>query len=189
MRGLERDKLLDADKPRAENDHARRVMQRFLKPHNDPSQDECFLISTSAGEVGFDLNADHMVCNATTVDSFIQRLGRVNRRGGAGREATVTLVRPKELAEKTELLKKAITGTLELLTDGMPLSPKHIAEMKSGDWKDKYKDACSPDPITPDLTDILLDNWSMTSIKEKMPGRPEVAPWLLGMARKSSPLR
>ena len=32
-----------------------------------------------------------------------------------------------------------------------------------------------------ELTDILLDAWSMTSIVEPMPGRPEVGPWLRGI--------
>ncbi|MDA1051733.1 MAG: hypothetical protein O3C40_14785 [Planctomycetota bacterium] len=35
-----------------------------------------------------------------------------------------------------------------------------------------------------ELTDILLDAWSMTSITERMPGRPEVAPWLRGIAEE-----
>lgn len=48
-----------------------------------------FLISTSAGEVGADWDADHLVCDLTTLDSMIQRVGRVNRLGGkdhAGKE-------------------------------------------------------------------------------------------------------
>ena len=32
-----------------------------------------------------------------------------------------------------------------------------------------------------ELTDILLDSWSMTSIIKPMPGRPEVGPWLRGI--------
>jgi CRISPR-associated endonuclease/helicase Cas3 len=31
--------------------------------------------------VGVDLNADDMVCDLTTLDSMIQRLGRINRLG------------------------------------------------------------------------------------------------------------
>lgn len=177
MRGLERDELVE--KP---------VMKRFLDgdidPKSDANQTPVFLISTSAGEVGFDLNADHMVCDATTIDSLIQRLGRVNRRGLG--DAKIVLIRPKALAEKNPSVKTAIEQTLELLpgTEGKTLdvSPKNIADLKSGDWKDKYADACSPVPTMVELTDILLDNWSMTSIDEPMPGRPPVDPWLRGIA-------
>jgi hypothetical protein len=49
-----------------------------------------FLIATSAGEVGVDLDADHMVCDLVAWERMIQRLGRVNRRGG--RDATVIVV-------------------------------------------------------------------------------------------------
>jgi CRISPR-associated endonuclease/helicase Cas3 len=56
-----------------------------------------FLIATSAGEVGVDLDADHMVCDLVAWERMVQRLGRVNRRGGydqSGRlkEATVVVV-------------------------------------------------------------------------------------------------
>ncbi|NWG71537.1 MAG: type I-U CRISPR-associated helicase/endonuclease Cas3 [Parvularculaceae bacterium] len=40
-----------------------------------------FLIATAAGEVGVDLDADHMVCDLAPFERMVQRLGRVNRRG------------------------------------------------------------------------------------------------------------
>jgi CRISPR-associated endonuclease/helicase Cas3 len=40
-----------------------------------------FLFATSAGEVGVDLDADHMVCDLAAWERMVQRLGRVNRRG------------------------------------------------------------------------------------------------------------
>lgn len=40
-----------------------------------------FLVATSAGEVGVDLDAHHMVCDLVSWERMIQRLGRVNRRG------------------------------------------------------------------------------------------------------------
>jgi CRISPR-associated endonuclease/helicase Cas3 len=53
--------------------------------------------------------------------------------------------------------------------------------MKARKWKESYAAACSPEPATVELTDILLDNWSMTSVTANMPGRPEVGPWLRGI--------
>jgi len=184
MRGLERDELLE--KP---------VLKRFLDGDEKPGDDDApvFLISTSAGEVGFDLNADHMVCDATTIDSLIQRLGRVNRRGLGDAQVQLFVEAPKAKDGKPVELKGldlAIANTVKLLTnlrDSSPeksvdVSPKNIATLKqSVTWTAGYKDACSPEPTTVDLTDILLDNWSMTSITGPMPGRPEVAPWLRGI--------
>lgn len=40
-----------------------------------------FLVATSAGEVGVDMDADHMVCDLVAWERMVQRLGRVNRRG------------------------------------------------------------------------------------------------------------
>lgn len=40
-----------------------------------------FLIATSAGEVGVDLDAEHMICDLVEWERMVQRLGRVNRRG------------------------------------------------------------------------------------------------------------
>jgi CRISPR-associated endonuclease/helicase Cas3 len=70
--------------------------------------------ATSAGEVGIDLDADHMVCDLVAWERMVQRLGRVNRRGNT--KSTIIVVRtPKPepskaeaaaLAKKDELGKK-----------------------------------------------------------------------------------
>lgn len=178
MRGLERDELVDTQKPLGENDHERRVMQRFLNPNNDPSHGNCFLISTSAGEVGFDLNADHLIGDEAPLDSWIQRLGRVNRRGNG--DATVVLIKNEKPADKTDF-DKACNATSKLLADGMDVSPSALAEFKRKLTSDELELASSPKPTMEELTDILLDAWSMTSIIAPMPGRPEVGPWLRGI--------
>ncbi|MFZ1935985.1 MAG: type I-U CRISPR-associated helicase/endonuclease Cas3 [Thermoguttaceae bacterium] len=172
MRGLERDELVE--KP---------VLKRFLDGDENPDREEnkepVFLISTSAGEVGFDLNADHLVGDESPLDSWIQRLGRVNRRGNG--EATVILVRESKPADKTDF-DKACIATSKLLTDAMDVSPKALAAFRKSLTPKQIKDVSSPTPRTVELTDILLDAWSMTSITQPMPGRPEVGPWLRGIA-------
>ena len=92
MRGKERDRL--ADPRRADGSP---VFARFLKPpkpdahENDhwkivPTPGTVYLVCTSAGEVGIDISADHMVCDLSTFESMAQRFGRVNRYGnGDGR--------------------------------------------------------------------------------------------------------
>lgn len=49
-----------------------------------------FLFATSAGEVGVDLDADHMVADLVAWERMVQRLGRVNRRGDG--EADVIVI-------------------------------------------------------------------------------------------------
>ena len=173
MRGLERDELVE--KPV--------FTERWLNGNIDPSDESnkapAFLVSTSAGEVGFDLNADHLVGDAATLDSWIQRLGRVNRRGKGN--ATIHLILAKEPAAKSEY-DKAYIAASKLLVDGMDVSPNALAEFKSKLSSEQFKAASTPEPTMVELTDILLDAWSMTSITAPMPGRPEVAPWIRGIA-------
>jgi len=187
MRGLERDELLE--KP---------VLRRFLdgdeKPEDRPAKGRAVLVSTSAGEVGFDLNADHLVCDAAPLDSMIQRLGRVNRRGyGSSAVVRVFAIRPDENQKKKgqskgtskHTFQSATAETLRCLeslakNDG-DASPKAFDKLKGELTKSQLIAASTPKPARVELTDILLDAWSMTSITEPMPGRPQVAPWLRGI--------
>lgn len=175
MRGLERDELL------AKQVFKDRWLNGDIDPADEKNQRSVFLVSTSAGEVGFDLNADHMVCDAAPLDSMIQRLGRVNRRGAG--DATIALIKENKPADKTDF-DKACIATSDLLTDGMDVSPKALAVFKKSLTPKQIDRASSPRPTRVELTDILLDAWSMTSIIKPMPGRPEVGPWLRGIAEK-----
>lgn len=62
-----------------------------------------FVVATSAGEVGVDLDADHMVSDLVAWERMVQRLGRVNRRGEGDATVTVLLAPekdpPKTIAE------------------------------------------------------------------------------------------
>jgi CRISPR-associated endonuclease/helicase Cas3 len=68
-----------------------------------------FLIATSAGEVGVDLDADHMVSDLVAWERMVQRLGRVNRRGSGNATVVVVVDREPEPSESTTkaLEKKA----------------------------------------------------------------------------------
>lgn len=50
-----------------------------------------FLVATSAGEVGVDMDADHMVCDLVAWERMVQRLGRVNRRGDGDAKVVVVI--------------------------------------------------------------------------------------------------
>lgn len=189
MRGLERDELLE-----------KAVMKRFLdgeeKPEDRPGKDRAVLVSTSAGEVGFDLNADHMICDAAPLDSMIQRLGRVNRRGYGDAYIRVCVAKANDKPAKAKGKKStgkdrwgaATEEALKCLGQLAPngdgtwdASPRAIDQMKRSLSRGQIEAASSPKPDTLDLTDILLDAWSMTTITGRMPGRPPVAPWLRGL--------
>ena len=60
-----------------------------------PPEVPVFLVATSAGEVGVDMDADHMVGDLVAFERMVQRLGRVNRRGGKQRDAIVEVVCPR----------------------------------------------------------------------------------------------
>ena len=192
MRGLERDGLL-----------GKLVFKRFLdgdeKPQERAEKGPCVLVSTSAGEVGFDLNADHMVCDAAPLDSMIQRLGRVNRRGY--RNATVEVFPAAEKGAKKgasdkpkHTFESATAAAIECLKrleksgdgDARSTSPKAMAELREKLTEDELRAACAPRPATVELTDILLDAWSMTTIVKPMPGRPPVAAWLRGVEAEAA---
>jgi len=184
MRGYERDALLK-DNP---------VLRAMLDPGATVEQ-TVYLVSTSAGEVGIDLDADHMVCDLTTLDALIQRLGRVNRRGGKHREARVDIVNSIEAKGNPADLYSAMEATLRLLrrwlddagaedeagVKWLNVSPRRLRELLGASSPHEVEKAFSPRPISRPLTDILLDNWSLTSIDE-ITGLPEVAPFLHGLA-------
>ncbi|MEW4529961.1 type I-U CRISPR-associated helicase/endonuclease Cas3 [Maioricimonas sp. JC845] len=76
----------------------------FLAGSGNVSRHPTFLFATSAGEVGVDLDADHMVCDLVQWERMVQRLGRVNRRGD-GRASVRVIV---EWIAPTQKQTKAI---------------------------------------------------------------------------------
>jgi CRISPR-associated endonuclease/helicase Cas3 len=109
IRGYERDRLVREDA----------VYQAFLN-REILFDRTVYLVSTSAGEVGIDIDADHLVGDLSTLDSLIQRLGRVNRRGGQGREAQVDVVLPTFDSDEEDTpseVKEAIKETRAILEE------------------------------------------------------------------------
>lgn len=185
---------------------ARRVKERvhaeqklrslgFLAGTDTKIDRPAFLIATSAGEVGVDLDADHMVCDLVPWERMVQRLGRVNRLGHG--DAEVVLVRKKDEPrpkrpdepKQDEIQAMIAWRTLQLLDElpkgnGSDVSPGALRNLKvraelDTKLRDKIHAATTPPPLYPALTRALVDAWSMTSLK-KHTGRPEVAHWLRG---------
>lgn len=176
MRGLERDMLAAGDS----------VFMRFLPESNrdakvTPAEGTVYLICTSAGEVGVDISADHMVCDLSTLDSMIQRFGRVNRFGKRA-DTQIDVVCPAKLDEKHALTpaRQATRQLLEQLNDDA--SPQVVTDLLRSLTNEQRAAAFAPAPTIPPATDILFDAWAMTSIRGIMPGRPPVEPYLRGIA-------
>ena len=174
----------------------------FLGEAKTPAERPKFLVATSAGEVGVDLNADHMVCNLVAYERMVQRLGRVNRRGGDDRQALVEVFcapppAPKANAGKvakdrykgqSETFENQRSALLTLLVgddDRRDASPCACGELKLN-HPECVNAATTPQPLHPALTRPLLDAWSMTSLKQHS-GRPEIAPWLRGWVDEDEP--
>ena len=174
IRGHERDRLVNSE-----------PFAGFgAKPGRVAPPETEFLVATSAGEVGIDLDADHMVCDLTSLDSMIQRLGRVNRLG-EGR-ACIDVIhaaggkKPGEEDPRILATRKALES-LPLLADGArDASPQALKAMVDRLGPDSVEGCFSEMPRLAELTDVLLDGWAMTSAKD-LPGVPPVERWLRGI--------
>lgn len=172
LRGLERDALANEDP----------IFARFMrKSKATREQGTVFLLCTSAGEVGVDISADHLVCDLTPFDSVAQRFGRVNRFGDG--DARIDIVHPVAFDEK-DGLGEARGRTLELLrklppcAGGLDASPAALGNLPVIDRHAAF----TPPPVILPVSDILFDAWALTSIRQELPGRPAVADWLHGVA-------
>lgn len=187
---------------------ARRVRERvnaaeklktlgFLSGSKIQLEKPAFVIATSAGEVGVDLDADHMVMDLVPFERIVQRLGRVNRLGKG--DARIVVVhegepqakKPKEptLAEKRGMLAwRSLDLLKKLLADEggcHDASPGALVDLKEKHG-DAVRNASTPEPLYPALSRALVDAWSMTSL-EIHTGRPEVQPWLRGWVEGDEP--
>lgn len=170
MRGLERDRFVD-----------HWILKCFLR-QACPLR-TVYLVCTSAGEVGVNLSADHMVCDLPTFDSMAQRLGRVNRFGERD-DTRVDVVHPApgtfDEKHPHTPARRTTLGLLHYMDENLEgnLSPQSLSELSPN----QRLAAFAPEPTILPATDILFDAWAMTSIRGKMPGRPPVAPYLHGVA-------
>jgi CRISPR-associated endonuclease/helicase Cas3 len=153
-----------------------------------------FLVATAAGEVGIDLDADHIVCDLVEWERMVQRLGRVNRRGGKQSQVEVVALPSKEDRKEAESWgerMKRLRAPLDLLPimeDGArDASPAAIVALKDNPaTADVLQSAQTPEPLRPALSRALVDAWSMTSLDHHT-GRPDIQPWLRGWDEDQEP--
>lgn len=200
LRGAERDELADSNP----------VFARFLPRVDDRrelQEGTVFLVATSAGEVGIDISADHLVTDLPPFDALAQRLGRVNRYGEGDAEVHVyceNLPHPpransgsqgiddeddkpdkrKDEYEYARFFTKALLSELPVRSDGRcDVSPWALRSLP----REARVRASTPHPDIHYIDALLFDRWSYTTIVGGLPGRPPVAEWLHGKAEWEPP--
>lgn len=148
-----------------------------------------FLVATAAGEVGIDLDADHAVMDLVAAERMIQRLGRVNRKGGVGRIAHIQVIdaapdkEPADAAARRDTCRHLLESLPPLANGGVDASPGALRALRDNPL---LKAASTPAPLHPALDRPTLDAWAMTSLRTH-PGRPDIAPWLRGWVQEDDP--
>lgn len=169
------------------------LFSRFLSGGApDPNGIPTFLVATSAGEVGVDLDADHMVCDLVAWERMVQRLGRVNRSGRA-EPAFVDVFAAipdddveDDLRERLEILRVPFESPLWAVgQDGRrQAGPGALRDLRQNqEFAALAAEATTPEPLRPKLTEPLVEAWAMTSL-DNHPGRPKVDPWLRGWVKQ-----
>lgn len=144
-----------------------------LLPGGERVSEPVFLVATSAGEVGMDLDSDHMVCDLVAWGRMVQRFGRVNRRGTGESRVVVLAPAPKCWAEPKDAqadecaMKREALELLRGLEDVSPRTLLGVRATREGEI------------LRPPLSAAVLEALTMTSFR-KNPGRPKVGPWLRG---------
>jgi CRISPR-associated endonuclease/helicase Cas3 len=175
------------------------VFRRFAhaaKSDAPAGKHAAFLVATSAGEVGVDIDAENMVCDLVAWERMVQRLGRVNRRG----EHPESLVDVFVVAPDKEAETPPGTPSIEACrepfesprwkprSDGRrDASPAMLLRLrKDPDFRELTEAATTGEALRPALTKTVVDAWSMTSL-EAHTGRPQVAPWIRGWIEEEAP--
>ncbi|PIE24293.1 MAG: type I-U CRISPR-associated helicase/endonuclease Cas3 [Planctomycetota bacterium] len=141
-----------------------------------------FLFATSAGEVGADLDADHMVSDLVAWERMVQRLGRVNRRGEG--KATVTVVDDREADDPQAQAVRSLLRRLPAEGPTVDASPGALRQLQlraraDGALREQIALASTPEPLYPPVDLPTVEAWAMTSLPDHS-GRPAVEPWLRG---------
>jgi len=192
--------LVGARRVRERDGAAKRLRALGFIGEKQPLERPAFLVATAAGEVGVDVDADHMVSDLVSWERTVQRLGRVNRRGEGDADVVVfchDAPSPRKENEPTPAEKRALTAfnaravieRLRAIDGGFDASPgalRDLAERADDAGKALIEAATTPEPLRPALSRALVDAWSMTSL-EHHTGRPEIAPWLRGWVEEDRP--
>ena len=145
-----------------------------------------FLVMTSAGEVGVDLDADHAIMDLSPIDSMIQRLGRVNRIGYTEAEVSVVYTEKEEIGlEKppkthSQRFEDARTKTLAILKKQTDFSPATLRDIN----KQTLESCFSPSAKPARLHAEVVEAFAATSATLQL---PHVSVYLRGVSDAPDP--
>jgi CRISPR-associated endonuclease/helicase Cas3 len=125
IRGFERDLLAEQD-----------PNYRLFLQSDQAVTESIYLVSTSAGEVGADFDADHLVTENTSLDALIQRLGRLNRRGRTTEACAIVVANAKALADEQKKKTAAETKAAQIAQKQGKKKAKSKNSSASGDGDD-----------------------------------------------------
>ncbi len=166
MRGFERDELV------------RHPIFAEFEQHTAPLQ-SCWMVATSAGEVGINISAERLITDLDTLDHLLQRFGRLARFGESAGIAHV-LVAKEDLKDEHKVAALAWLENLPKANGRHDISPASLF------GRELNSDACSPTPLIAPLHPWHLDVWGQTTLG-RHPARPAVEPWLHGKEKTSGP--
>ena len=161
LRGQERALLFDSPQ-----------WARFLPGRERVDDESVFMVSTAAGEVGVDIDADHVVMDLAPIDSVIQRLGRTNRAGLVEHCDAHIVYTDSDIKEPTtardkwrwnDRLNNARRKTLAILSGLDNLSSQALMELDP----DARRDASTPGPRIGTLDRSRVDLLAATSVRER----------------------
>ena len=148
-----------------------------------------FLVATSAGEVGIDIDADRIVCDLVAWERMVQRFGRCNRRGDLEGGAVITVLYSKDSDQEQLTLTLKALRALEGEGDASPAALVRLAERARCDRElaKVIRGASSQPSFRPPFSTALGEDLAMTSL-DNHPGRPKyVWPWLRGWDAEQQP--
>ena len=164
------------------------LYKRFLgRPVGDDfSSVPAFLVATSAGEVGIDLDAQAMACDLVPWERMVQRLGRVNRRGSTDAAPITVIDTPDDKNPKRYQACLSLLRALPENEDGT-FDARVGALRGLRDKPDVIERASTRPPLRPKLSLPVAEGWALTSLQEEHTGNPDITPWLRGWVEDDDP--
>lgn len=154
LRAWEREQLTRSD-----------AFLRFSPARTDETGPTAYFVCTSAGEIGLDIDADVGLMDLVTLDRFIQRAGRVNRRGLHVGEVVLVHAGGTEWSEPLQALcarTLSLLEELDLQAAGHDASPLALSRLTDDP---RYMEAVPPAPPRRSLEPAILTQWAMTSLR------------------------
>ncbi|MGI8683661.1 MAG: type I-G CRISPR-associated helicase/endonuclease Cas3g [Acidimicrobiales bacterium] len=180
---------------------AEQWLPRLKAEEERPAAAQVIAVATQTIEVGADLDVDLLITEAAPVDALLQRLGRLDRFGRAGRSGAVVVHAPNrhdddpvygaatgrtwrwlvEQAGSPEAAKPADVVRAWEEAPWLDLGPRHLAELLTPDAR---RELAAEPSLAPVALGPVLDAWARTSPAPE-PDQP-VAPYLHGIARPAA---